>query len=84
MKHYFVYQKSEFLLHSITFCNIIFDILCLTEDERNEAYWTVCELVKNTPEKKRECVRVASLDMRIAYERKRADEDIEMRKREFA
>jgi len=32
---------------------IIFDILGLTEDERNEVYWAVCELVKNRLEKAR-------------------------------
>jgi hypothetical protein len=30
-----------------------FDILCLTESERNEVYWAVCELVKNRLEKAR-------------------------------
>ncbi len=33
--------------------NIVFDILGLTEDERNEVYWAVCELVKNRLEKAR-------------------------------
>lgn len=33
--------------------DIVFDILCLTEDERNEVYWAVCELVKNRLEKAR-------------------------------
>ena len=33
--------------------DIIFDILGLTEDERNEVYWAVCELVKNRLEKAR-------------------------------
>ena len=30
---------------------IIFGILGLTEDERREVYWAVCELVKNRREK---------------------------------
>ncbi|MEW6409709.1 MAG: hypothetical protein AB1488_06310 [Nitrospirota bacterium] len=33
--------------------DIVFDILGLTEDERNEVYWAVCELVKNRFEKAR-------------------------------
>ncbi len=33
--------------------DIVFDILCLTEDERNEVYWAVCELVKNRLDKAR-------------------------------
>jgi hypothetical protein len=33
--------------------DIVFDILGLTEDERNEVYWAVCELVKNRLEKAR-------------------------------
>jgi hypothetical protein len=33
--------------------NIVFDVLGLTEDERNEVYWAVCELVKNRLEKAR-------------------------------
>jgi len=33
--------------------DIIFDILGLTEDERKEVYWAVCELVKNRLEKAR-------------------------------
>ena len=31
--------------------DIVFDILGLTENERNEVYWAVCELVKNRLEK---------------------------------
>ena len=31
--------------------DIIFGILGLTEDERREVYWAVCELVKNRGEK---------------------------------
>ncbi|MFZ5906346.1 MAG: Eco57I restriction-modification methylase domain-containing protein [Nitrospirota bacterium] len=33
--------------------DIVFDILSLTEAERNEVYWSVCELVKNRLEKAR-------------------------------
>ncbi|MFA4910967.1 MAG: hypothetical protein WC649_07995 [Desulfobacteria bacterium] len=33
--------------------DIVFDILSLTEDERNEVYYAVCELVKNRLEKAR-------------------------------
>ena len=33
--------------------DIVFDILGLTEDERQEVYWAVCELVKNRLEKAR-------------------------------
>lgn len=33
--------------------DIVFDILGLTEDERNEVYWAVLELVKNRLEKAR-------------------------------
>lgn len=33
--------------------DIVFDTLGLTEDERNEVYWAVCELVKNRLEKAR-------------------------------
>ncbi len=33
--------------------DIVFDILGLTEDERNEVYWAVCELVKNRLDKAR-------------------------------
>ncbi len=33
--------------------DIVFDILGLTEDERKEVYWAVCELVKNRLEKAR-------------------------------
>jgi len=31
--------------------DIVFDILGLTEDERNEVYWAMTELVKNRLEK---------------------------------
>lgn len=33
--------------------DVMFDILGLTRDERNEVYWSVCELVKNRLEKAR-------------------------------
>lgn len=33
--------------------DIVFDILGLTQDERNEVYWVVCELVMNRLEKAR-------------------------------
>jgi hypothetical protein len=33
--------------------DIVFDILGLTEDEKTEVYWAVCELVKNRLEKAR-------------------------------
>ncbi len=33
--------------------DVVFDILGLTEDERKEVYWSVCELVKNRLEKAR-------------------------------
>lgn len=33
--------------------DIVFDILGLTEDERNEVYWAVCELVENRLDKAR-------------------------------
>jgi hypothetical protein len=33
--------------------DIVFDILGLTEAERNEVYWAACELVKNRLEKAR-------------------------------
>ena len=33
--------------------DIIFDILGLTEDERREVYWAVCELVKSRLQKAR-------------------------------
>jgi hypothetical protein len=33
--------------------DIVFDILGFTEDERNEVYWAVCELLKNRLEKAR-------------------------------
>jgi hypothetical protein len=33
--------------------DIVFDILGLTEEERKEVYWAVCELVKSRLEKAR-------------------------------
>ena len=33
--------------------DVVFDILGLTQDERNEVYWAVCELVKNRLDKAR-------------------------------
>jgi len=33
--------------------DIVFDILGLTQEERNEVYWAVCELVKNRLDKAR-------------------------------
>jgi len=33
--------------------DIVFNILGLTEDERNEVYWSVCKWVKNRLEKAR-------------------------------
>jgi hypothetical protein len=33
--------------------DVVFDILGLTQDERNEVYWSVCELVRNRLEKAR-------------------------------
>jgi hypothetical protein len=33
--------------------DVVFDILGLSQDERNEVYWSVCELVKNRLEKTR-------------------------------
>lgn len=41
--------------------DIVFDLLGLTEDERDEVYWAVCELVANRLNKAKsldkECVR---------------------------
>jgi hypothetical protein len=33
--------------------DIVFNILGLTENERNEVYWTVCEMARNRLEKAR-------------------------------
>ena len=46
-------QKPNPLPDRKTLDDIVFDILSLTEDERNEVYWAVCELVKNRLEKAR-------------------------------
>jgi len=46
-------QKPNLLPDRKAFDDIVFDILGLTEDERNEVYWTVCELVKHRLEKAR-------------------------------
>ena len=45
----------QFLIgsHRKALDDIVFDILGLTEDERNEVYWAVCEMVKNRLEKAR-------------------------------
>jgi gas vesicle protein len=46
-------QKPNPLLDRKKLDDIIFDILGLTEEERNEVYWSVCELVKNRLDKAR-------------------------------
>lgn len=46
-------QKPNPLPDRKSLDDIVFDILGLTEDERNEVYWAVCELVKNRLEKAR-------------------------------
>jgi len=46
-------QKPKPLPDRKALDDIVFDILGLTEDERNEVYWAVCELVKNRLEKAR-------------------------------
>lgn len=46
-------QKPNPLSDRKAIDDIVFDILGLTEDERNEVYWAVCELVKNRLEKAR-------------------------------
>jgi hypothetical protein len=46
-------QKPDPLPDRKALDDIVFDILGLTEDERNEVYWSVCELVKNRLEKAR-------------------------------
>ena len=47
-------QKPNFLLSNQNVLDaIIFGIFGLTEDERKEVYWAVCELVKNRLEKAR-------------------------------
>jgi len=40
-------QKPNLLPDRKALDDIVFDILGLTEDERNEVYWSVCELVKS-------------------------------------
>lgn len=44
-------QKPNPLLDRKALDNIIFDILDLTQEERKEVYWAVCELVKNRLQK---------------------------------
>jgi len=46
-------QKPDPLPDRKALDDIVFDILGLTEAERNEVYWAVCELVKNRLEKAR-------------------------------
>ncbi len=46
-------QKPKPLPDRKALDDIIFDILGLTQEERNEVYWAVCELVKNRLEKAR-------------------------------
>lgn len=46
-------QKPDPLPDRKALDDIVFDILGLTEEERNEVYWAVCELVKNRLEKAR-------------------------------
>ena len=46
-------QKPNPLPDRKSLDDIVFDILGLTEDERNEVYWAVCELVKNRLDKAR-------------------------------
>jgi len=46
-------QKPNFLPDRKALDDIVFDILGLTEDERNEVYWSVCELVNNRLDKAR-------------------------------
>ena len=44
-------QESDPLPDRAELDNIIFDELGLTEDERKEVYWSVCELVKQRLDK---------------------------------
>ncbi len=46
-------NNTTSLLNRKALDDIVFDILGLTEDERKEIYWAVCELVKNRLEKAR-------------------------------
>jgi hypothetical protein len=47
------FQKPNPLPDRKALDDIVFDILGLTQEERNEVYWSVCELVKNRLEKAR-------------------------------
>ena len=46
-------QEPKPLLDRTELDNIIFDELGLTQDERNEVYWSVCEMVKQRIDKAR-------------------------------
>lgn len=46
-------QKPNHLPDRKALDDIVFDILGPTEEERQEVYWAVCELVKNRLEKAR-------------------------------
>jgi len=46
-------QKPNSLPDRKALDDIVFDILDLTQAERDEVYWSVCELVKNRLEKAR-------------------------------
>jgi hypothetical protein len=46
-------QKPNPLPGRKTLDDVVFDILGLTQEERDEVYWAVCELVKNRLEKAR-------------------------------
>ena len=46
-------QKPNPILQRMNLDNIIFDFLNLTEQERKEVYWAVCELVQNRLQKAR-------------------------------
>lgn len=46
-------QKPNSSLDRKTLNDVVLDIIGLTQDERNEVYWSVCELVKNRLEKAR-------------------------------
>jgi hypothetical protein len=50
-------QDQEPLPDRAKIDNIIFDVLGLTEEERKEVYWSVCELVKSRLEKARSLKR---------------------------
>jgi len=51
VKSFVLMEISKSLPDRKALDDIVFDILGLTEDERNEVYWAVCELVKNRLEK---------------------------------